>query len=143
MRRWRSLIAWIRNSGNEAGARYECLHRSGEGGRRYYHFSSTAAYVYLPFVVLAELRSGFAVGRRGAENDRVLLHFLMKVNVGILYPDAETIVQYAALFKQLRTDGRMIPTNDLWIAAIVVQHKLTLCTRDSHFDHLPQIDRPS
>jgi hypothetical protein len=26
-------------------------------------------------------------------------------------------------------------------AALVVQHGLTLYARDSHFDHLPQIDR--
>jgi len=34
--------------------------------------------IHLPFVVLAELRAGFAVGRRGSENERVLGLFLGK-----------------------------------------------------------------
>jgi predicted nucleic acid-binding protein len=101
---------------------------------------ATAAHVYLPFTVVAELRAGFAVGTRGPDNERVLSQFLTKPNVAILFPDDQTIVQYALLFKQLRGAGKMIPANDLWIAAMV-QHGLTLCTRDSHFDHLPQISR--
>jgi predicted nucleic acid-binding protein len=34
-----------------------------------------------------------------------------------------------------------MPVNDLWIAALVIQHSLHLLTRDRHFDHLPQIPR--
>jgi predicted nucleic acid-binding protein len=34
-----------------------------------------------------------------------------------------------------------LPTNDVWIAALVLQHGLVLCARDSHFDQLPQIPR--
>ena len=37
----------------------------------------------------------------------------------------ETTHHYAYLYRQLRTAGSPIPTNDLWIAAIVVQHHLT------------------
>jgi tRNA(fMet)-specific endonuclease VapC len=33
----------------------------------------------------------------------------------------------------LRTSGRMIPDNDIWIAASAMQHGLTLATRDQHF----------
>jgi predicted nucleic acid-binding protein len=29
----------------------------------------------------------------------------------------------------------------MWIAALVLQHDLVLCTRDHHFDHLPHIPR--
>jgi PIN domain nuclease of toxin-antitoxin system len=34
--------------------------------------------------------------------------------------------------------GDPAPANDLWIAALVVQHDLLLFSRDSHFDRLPQ-----
>jgi tRNA(fMet)-specific endonuclease VapC len=95
--------------------------------------------VFLPFVVLAELRAGFALGARGADNERVLRHFLMKPKVSMLFADEQTIPHYAALFRQLRQQGTPIPTNDLWIAALVLQHDLALCARDSHFGHLPQI----
>jgi predicted nucleic acid-binding protein len=29
----------------------------------------------------------------------------------------------------------------MWIAALVLQHSLTLCDRDGHFDALPQLTR--
>ena len=101
----------------------------------------SATSVHMPFVVLAELRAGFALGRAGAENERFLARFLMVPDVSVLYPDDQTTRQYAALFRQLRSQGTPIPTNDLWIAALVLQHGLTLCDRDSHFDALPQLMR--
>jgi tRNA(fMet)-specific endonuclease VapC len=98
-----------------------------------------AEEVLLPFIVLAELRAGFSVGTRGAENERVLRRFLMKRGVTVLFADEQTIEQYVSLFRQLRRQGTPIPTNDLWIAALVLQHGLVLCARDRHFDHVPQI----
>lgn len=97
--------------------------------------------LFLPFVVLAELRAGFSVGRRGAENERILRRFLAKDGVGVLYPDDQTTHHYAAVYRQLRRQGTPIPTNDVWIAALVLQHNLTLCDRDRHFDNLPQLNR--
>lgn len=97
--------------------------------------------VFLPFVVVAELRAGFALGRRGAENEAGLRRFLLKDGVGILFPDEQTTHHYAAVFRQLRRQGTPIPTNDLWIAALVQQHGLRLHARDAHFDHLPQLLR--
>jgi tRNA(fMet)-specific endonuclease VapC len=102
---------------------------------------STAETVSLPFVVMAELRAGFALGKRTAENERVLRRFLLKDGVAVLYPDDQTTHHYAAVFRQLRLQGTPIPTNDLWIAALVLQHNLRLHARDRHFDHLPQIVR--
>ncbi len=98
-----------------------------------------AEAVFLPFIVLAELRAGFAVGTRGAENEGILRRFLMKRGVAVLYADDQTTQYYATLYRQLRRQGTPIPTNDLWIAALVLQHNLVLCARDQHFDHLPQI----
>jgi len=98
-----------------------------------------AEAIFLPFVVLAELRAGFAVGTRGAENERILRRFLMKPGVAVLFADDQTTHYYATLFRQLRRQGTPIPTNDLWISALVLQHNLVLCARDRHFDSLPQI----
>lgn len=102
---------------------------------------STAESVFLPFVVVAELRAGFTLGKRAAENERVLRRFLLKPGVSILYPDDQTSYHYAAAYRQLRVQGTPIPTNDLWIAALVLQHNLALHDRDRHFDQLPQIVR--
>jgi tRNA(fMet)-specific endonuclease VapC len=99
----------------------------------------SAETIFLPFVVLGELRAGFSVGKYGAENERVLRELLMRDGVYPLLADEQTTYHYAAVYRQLRTQGTPIPTNDMWTAALVVQHNLVLCHRDHHFDHLPQI----
>ena len=100
-----------------------------------------AETIALPFVVLAELRAGFAHGRRQAEYERILRRFLLKDGVGVLFADDQTTHHYASVFRQLRKQGTPIPTNDMWLAALVLQHNLALHARDAHFDHLPQIAR--
>lgn len=100
-----------------------------------------AERVFLPFVVLAELRSGFLIGTRAKQNERYLVRFLSSPRVRLLLPDEETTHQYARLFAQLRAQTTPIPTNDIWIAALVVQHSLQLLARDRHFDHLSQLPR--
>lgn len=100
-----------------------------------------AEAIVLPFVVLGELRAGFAHGRRPAENERILRRFLLKGGVGVLFADDQTTHHYASLFRQLRKQGTPIPTNDMWLAALVLQHNLVLHARDQHFDHLPQLVR--
>jgi tRNA(fMet)-specific endonuclease VapC len=102
---------------------------------------ATAETVHIPFVVVAELRAGFALGRRAAENEQVLRRLLAKPGVETLFADEQTTYHYAGVFRQLRKQGTPIPTNDLWIAALVLQHDLVLHARDRHFDHLPQIVR--
>jgi tRNA(fMet)-specific endonuclease VapC len=97
--------------------------------------------VWLPFIVLGELRAGFAVGTQGPHNEAILRRFLLKPAVGVLYADEQTTHHYAAIYRQLRKQGTPIPTNDMWIAALVLQHSLSLCDRDAHFDTLPQLTR--
>ena len=99
----------------------------------------TSPKIYVPFVVVAELRAGFAVGSSGSENQRIFEQFLHRPRVEVLLPTMETTLHYANLYRQLRSAGQPIPTNDLWIAAVVIQHSLTLFSRDAHFNALPQI----
>jgi tRNA(fMet)-specific endonuclease VapC len=100
-----------------------------------------ATAVILPFVVLGELRAGFLFGRRQVENERSLNRLLLKDGVEVVYPDDQTTHHYASVFRQLRKQGTPIPTNDMWLAALVLQHNLALHARDKHFDHLPQLVR--
>jgi len=95
--------------------------------------------VFLPFVVIAELRSGFAAGSRARKNEEALAKFLNKPNVAALYADEQTTAQYATLWNYLRQRGTPIPSNDLWIASLVFQHGLSLYARDAHFKNLPQL----
>ncbi|MCZ7686730.1 MAG: type II toxin-antitoxin system VapC family toxin [Sandaracinaceae bacterium] len=98
-----------------------------------------AESVSVPFVVVAELRAGFAVGSKGKTNERTLQRFLAKPGISVLYADERTTRTYASLYRQLRAQGTPIPTNDLWIAALVLDHDLVLYSRDRHFEHLPQL----
>jgi tRNA(fMet)-specific endonuclease VapC len=103
--------------------------------------AATAEVVFLPFVVVAELRAGFALGRRGAENERVLRRFLQKDGVHLLLASEQTTFHYASVFRHLRERGTPVPANDMWIAALVLEHNLVLHARDAHFDRLAQLPR--
>lgn len=100
-----------------------------------------AESVALPFVVLGELRAGFTLGRKPTENERMLRQFLITDGVRVLFADEQTTHHYASVFRQLRKQGTPIPTNDMWMAALVLQHNLVLHARDKHFDYLPQLVR--
>ena len=100
-----------------------------------------AAEIHIPLIVVAEQRAGFAHGTSREKNERTLTKFLNNVAVFVLCPDDQTTFFYADLYSYLRKKGKPIPTNDLWIAALVLQHNLVLFDRDADFDHLPQIAR--
>jgi tRNA(fMet)-specific endonuclease VapC len=97
--------------------------------------------VWLPLVVLAEIKAGFYGGTQQHRNQVLLQSFLAKPTVGVLLPERETAEHYARLFVQLKRAGTPIPDNDLWIAALVLQHDLQLITRDQHFERVPQLLR--
>jgi tRNA(fMet)-specific endonuclease VapC len=101
----------------------------------------TAELIFVPFVTLAELRSGFLAGIAEGTNERNLTIFLNRPRVRILWPDEQTIQHYARIYLQLRKQGTPIPTNDIWIAALAVQHDLFLFSRDAHFDRVRQLPR--
>jgi len=71
----------------------------------------------------------------------ILRRFLLKDGVGVLFADDQTTHHYASVFRQLRKQGTPIPTNDMWLAALVLQHNLVLHAGDKHFNHLPQLAR--
>ena len=51
----------------------------------------------------------------------------------VVNPDTTTAQIYGRIKADLRYNGQMIPDNDLWIAAVALQHGPTLMTRDNHF----------
>lgn len=97
--------------------------------------------ILLPFVVVAELRAGFLGGTRGRANEGILVRFLNSSRVTVVYADDETTRHFASLVQQLRLQGTPLPTHDIWVASLTIQHNAMLCSRDRHFDVLPQIAR--
>jgi len=101
----------------------------------------SASIIVMPLIVIAELRAGFAAGNRRTANALNLQRFLSTPRVTVLSPDEATTYVYADLFAFLRRQGTPIPANDLWIAALVLQHNLKLCTSDAHFTRIPHLPR--
>lgn len=102
-------------------------------------FVQNCRELYVPFVVVAELRGGFLSGTRSAENEKSLSRVLSSDRTRVLFADHETTHHYAAVYSQLRRMGRPVPINDLWIAALCLQNGLPLFTRDRHFLQIPQL----
>ena len=90
----------------------------------------------IPVIVMAELLSGFERGNRYAQNVAQLEQFLALPRVELILPDQETAFAYAKANVQLEKLGQPIPTNDLWIAALTMQHNDVLLTFDAHFSRI-------
>jgi tRNA(fMet)-specific endonuclease VapC len=100
-----------------------------------------AERICVPLLVLGELRAGFAHGTRREANERTLAQFLGTAGVEVLCPDEQTTHFYASVYAGLRRRGTPIPTNDLWIAAVTLQHRLVLFDRDRDFDRVLELPR--
>ena len=95
--------------------------------------------VAIPVIVLGEFRYGLAGSRRHATYEAWLDEYLPDFDV--LAVSAETAVVYASVRFALKRKGRPIPANDVWIAALALQHRLPVLTRDAHFDAVPGLTR--
>jgi predicted nucleic acid-binding protein len=91
-----------------------------------------AEQVAIPVIVLGEYRYGIAQSRKRAGYSRWLDGLLP--NCMVLDVNVETTLHYAGIYLELREAGRPIPTNDVWVAALCRQHRLSLLSRDRHFD---------
>ncbi len=58
----------------------------------------------------------------------------------ILYLNDETREIYGKLKTDLRRKARPIPENDLWIAALSIQHSFRLITKDKHFEFIDNLN---
>ena len=93
--------------------------------------------MYVPVVVLGELYYGaFNSGRVQANLARIDRFAL---DMAVLTGNKGTAREYGQIEKALRNNGRPIPENDMWIAAIARQRDLILAIRDNHFSHVDNL----
>ena len=90
--------------------------------------------IFLPSIVLGELYYGAMLSLHSKQNVNRLEKFAKKCSV--LNCDEETSLIYGKVKSSLKIIGKPIPENDIWIAALALQHKLKLITRDRHFDFI-------
>jgi tRNA(fMet)-specific endonuclease VapC len=93
--------------------------------------------VYIPVIVLGELYYGANLSNQLNKRLKEIEGFSVKVI--LLDCTKETAKIYGEIKAYLRNKGTKIPENDIWIAAIARQHKLTLLTNDKHFDYVKGI----
>ncbi len=92
---------------------------------------------YVSSVVLGELFYGAFNSTNRDKNISRIKNFIRDT---VAIPcDHETSEWYGEIKTSLRRKGRPIPDNDIWIAATVKQHSLTLVTRDDHFTELDNL----
>jgi tRNA(fMet)-specific endonuclease VapC len=92
----------------------------------------------IPVIVLGEYRYGIRSSRHQAAHEAWLGQNL--IHFDILPIVEKTTRVYAELRQELKTLGRPIPENDLWISALARQHRLPVVSRDRHFSLVPKLD---
>ena len=95
----------------------------------------------IPVIVLGEFRYGVAASRYRSTYEAWLTEHLPDFDV--LAVTEETTVRYAQVRSAIKKSGRPIPANDAWIAALALQHRLAVLSRDEHFDAVPGVRRVS
>lgn len=93
----------------------------------------------IPAIVLGEFRYGIAGSKHRRTYERWLEAHLAELDLLAVTP--ATAVAYAALRVTLKRLDRPIPANDAWIAALALQHRLPVLSRDLHFDVVPDLER--
>jgi tRNA(fMet)-specific endonuclease VapC len=98
---------------------------------------TTSRDLFVPVIVMREIYFGAEKSARRQEN--LARAEQLAARSQLLTVELETARRCGQIRQSLRQIGRPIPVNDLWIAAIAMQHQLTVATRDSHFDHVPML----
>lgn len=99
------------------------------------------ARLAVPVIVLGEFRYCIASSRHREAYENWLIEHLP--NFEVMNISDDTTESYATIRVTLKQTGRPIPANDAWIAALALQHRLPIVSRDEHFDSVPQIRRIS
>jgi len=100
-------------------------------------YLAQADQIFLSVFVLGELYAGFKAGSKEKLNRNFLERFLDKPDVSILEAKAETAEFFGLIKAGLLKTGRLIPNNDIWIAAQALETGSVLVTYDTHFLAVP------
>ena len=95
--------------------------------------------VLLPVTVIGEYRYGLLSSRERVEREARFEGFCRVCR--LLSIDEETAGHYAGVRQRLRLAGTPIPENDIWIAALCLQHGQKILSNDRHFDQVQGVIR--
>ncbi len=95
----------------------------------------------LPVIVMGEYLYGLKSSRDQAAREPRFAAFTRTCRLLAVTPD--TAVHYANIRHRLRLAGTPIPENDIWIAALALEHEQKVLSNDRHFDLVEGIERIS
>ncbi len=96
-----------------------------------------ASELYVPLTALGEILYGI---KRSGDDARAIEQWRrFSQNIVLLRPDESTAAAYAEIKNHLGSKGKLIPDNDMWIAATAKSFDLPLYCRDAHFDEVAEI----
>lgn len=95
--------------------------------------------ILLSAIVVGEQLFGFRRGARLGQNVAELRSFLERRYVSFVPVGPVTADRYSRIMALLKTKGRPIPTNDVWIAAHAMETGADLVSADQHFEHVDGI----
>lgn len=95
--------------------------------------------IYISVIMLGELFTGFYGGSKPDWNLNILHDFLEKETVKIINTNYETAKIFGIIKNELKQKAKMIPVNDIWIAAHAIETDSILITYDKHFADIPNL----
>jgi predicted nucleic acid-binding protein len=91
-------------------------------------------------ITLGELRLGVLQSSGQDVTARRLSTYQLAQQFDPLVVDEAVADEWALLVSRLRAANRRVPTNDSWIAATALAHKIPILTQDSDYDDMPGVE---
>ena len=98
-----------------------------------------AELIFISYITVGELYAGFMIGNKFKDNEEIIKRFLNKKKVNLVEISFQTATIYGKITSELYKKGNPIPTNDIWIAAQVIETDSILITYDKHFLNIPNL----
>lgn len=100
-------------------------------------FVKKADLIIISPIILGEVLTGFRLGTKEESNRKLLKNFLSEGISEIFDINYQTAEIYSRIKVFLKNKGKMIPTNDIWIAAQAIETHCILVSFDNHFRNIP------
>jgi tRNA(fMet)-specific endonuclease VapC len=97
--------------------------------------------IYTCFVVIGEWEAGI-IGAKSLQREAEIRRdggIVFQALSGIWESTPTVSAEYGRIAALLRKTGQLIPTNDIWIAAVALTHGATFITNDPHFQRIPNL----
>jgi tRNA(fMet)-specific endonuclease VapC len=109
------------------------------GNQKILDYIIESEIVYISTVMLGELFAGFRGGKKYSDNVEELKVFLLKDGIRTIDVTIETSEIFGEIKAELSKKGKMIPLNDIWIAAHTIETGSKLLTYDAHFKNITRL----